>query len=84
MKLAAATRDGVWVDRMVEMHAATGRPLSLDLTRELAFVLRHVEHFDRRQLVEYQSQMKKSTADAANASGDEASRCALIVALALP
>ena len=81
LKLAAATKDGVWVDRMVEMHAATGRPLSLDLTRELAFVLRHVDRFDRRQLVEYQAGMRKMAADA---SGDEASRCALIVALALP
>ena len=85
LKLAAATKEGVWVDRMVEMHAATRRPLSTDLSRELTFVLRHANDFNRRQLVEYQVEMRKLGADLSGVDSSElAERCRLITEIALP
>ncbi len=58
LKVAAATADAAWVDRVVELHLTARRPMATDTLVQMSLALRAAKGFDRGLLVRYRDTLR--------------------------
>ena len=59
MRLANASRKGVWIDYLVRIHRALGRPFAATIIDELHELLRRVDAFDLGGLRSYAAELRE-------------------------